>query len=441
MRRGQNTPKQPTFQAGRVIRGSGRQKPPKVLRGPRGPYRKLGKRGGKAPKHLSPPAYTSVAQAPTTLVQRAREKKQWIQSFVDAGCPPLQLMAFAADAAAGMTGPVTIPAYTTLRTWVERYLAFGGLRGLIDKPGGRRPRRTQNPGLTEKQDAHLRLIAHANISAAQAARMLAPLGTKPVSTIYHTVSRTLHDVRAGAPHAFEIARSGGAGHRARNELSLPKPTVLPGERFAIDSTVLDCWIQMPSAEDGRVRAHRPVLTILEDEGSRRLLTFGLFLKQVDSQMMTSLMARVFVPGHNWLGLPTVVRPREINADHGAEHHGDFQRAMTDAGISFVDRLPEAPKGGAKVERLHRTMQMELFTGLVGASASYTPLDELKPYVDAKGRRIRDQRWETFKQEIAPELLFSMAELEEKIRTWAVAYNARPHRGLPQSQLRVLDRSA
>lgn len=397
-------------------------------------------KGQAVPDRLRRPAVGSLSMAPDKLQARALEKYAWIQKFVMAGCPRGMLEVYARERLALGTAGLVVPRYSTLRFWVERFIAFG-FAGLVDTPAGRRqcPPRTKGKrdALTPSEREVVETTALSNETATVIARLAARGQPARARTIYHAVRRLRLNLRAKQPHAAVIAAEGRAGHRARNELAIPRPALPAGLRLTIDSTTLDHWIQAPGEDLCRIIAMRPTITIVADEGSRRIITFGVFLRPVTSDILRSLMARAFVPGRNWPGLPTVQIPLEMNADLGSEHQKEFLAAMKLLGVRSVKRAPSAPKGGARVERLHETLQTSVLAHEIGYSKRHSPVDEAKPYVDRKERRMSDLYYEPFRLEVKKEDLLSLRELEEKVRAWAVRYNDTPHQALSLVDATVL----
>lgn len=413
------------------------------------PYRSAWQvpKGTDVIRRIGRPNVGSLTLAPDGLQVRAREKFLWIQKFVLAGCPRGKLVEFANERAALQAPALAVPPYSTLRLWVERFQLYG-LAGLVDTPGGRCKRTRQRKGkesaLTESERHVVEQTALSNETPMVIARLAAEGREGRAKVIYQAVRRTVLVVRATQIHAAVIAAEGRAGHRARNELAIPRPSLPAGRRLSVDSTTLDLWIQTPGETATSTVAMRPTITIVTDEGSRRLVTFGVFLRAVNSEILRSLMAKAFVPGRNWLGLPTVPVPLEMNADLGSEHQKDFLDAMTFLGIRAVKRAPSSPKGGARVERLHETLQTTVLAHEIGYSKRHTPLDDAKPYVDRKERRMNDLYYEPFKLEVEKHDLLNLRQLEEKVRAWAVRYNDTPHASLSLMDVTVkqsLDRTA
>jgi hypothetical protein len=74
----------------------------------------------------------------------------------------------------------------------------------------------------------------------------------------------------------------------------------------ITTEVCDLWVK--ARNWGLVEGWEAiscVLTVVEDVGSRALVTFNLSLVSVDSGIATATLRRAIVPGENYAGLPQV----------------------------------------------------------------------------------------------------------------------------------------
>ena len=241
---------------------------------------------------------------------------------------------------------------------------------------------------------------------------------------------------AARPALYTAALDGNGAHRSQHRLALSHPLVRPGKIVAIDSTVADVWVKVHAAAskdaEEPVRQYdavRPVLSICQDVGSRAILTFNLSLLPVDSAIIKGMFRRVVVAGANYEGLPTIGVPEAVRVDAGSEHASQFRTAMRHLGVDLLSTGPDDPEANGHVERVIGTCTTECLQNLVGFSQTTRAFDPYRaPESDAKSS-ARSRMYEPYRGEVLPQHLLTLGQLTERIRAWAVRYNARPHRAL------------
>jgi hypothetical protein len=182
---------------------------------------------------------------------------------------------------------------------------------------------------------------------------------------------------------------------------------------------------------GGYRAFRPVLTVIEDVGSRLFVTFNLSLYAIDSGICLGVLGRALNQDQNYAGMPSVGVPHEITLDKGAEHQSVFREALEALTIDVVPRRDNSPRAGAHVESLIGTITTEVFKNLpVGYSACERPFDPYAPADRDVKRNLAALKYDAYKLEVPVEALLTLQELESRIWGWATVYNERPHISLP-----------
>ena len=225
-----------------------------------------------------------------------------------------------------------------------------------------------------------------------------------------------------------MAKRGPTAFRDLTELTSTFLAVLGGMRLSIDSTVLDRWIKVP-APDGGWQPMRPVLTIIEDVGSRLLVTFNLSLYPIDSGICAAVLGRAIDARQNYPGLMSVGVPYEIALDKGSEHQRRFLEVLDRLQIEPIPRNPDSARGGAHVERLIETITTEVCANRLGYSKTERLIDPYAPSDRDTKRNLSQLKYEPYRLDIPVESLATLSELEVQILAWATLYNARPHPGL------------
>lgn len=164
-----------------------------------------------------------------------------------------------------------------------------------------------------------------------------------------------------------------------------------GYRYEIDSSIADVRVRVPDPQNpDEWHVVQPVLTVIQDAGSRALLTFDLALSPVDAGGVLKVLRRAIDPRLNFIGLPSPGFPHEVAVDHGVEYQGLFVTVMAALGVTVSRDMLNEPQVPARVERLIRTITQEVFASVDG--------------------------------------LLTLPELEARILAWALVYNDRSHVG-------------
>lgn len=376
--------------------------------------------------YLKPPAYRSVAEVPADLLDRAYQKRNWIARFVREDCPRGKLRLYAAEYARA-SGLTEVPAYTTLNEWTHRYRQWG-LPGLVDRV---RVDAGDSRVLEDDEKALLEIgLLGGNMNAANLTALLAAFTRRDQPVSYDIVWRWLQDYESANRGLVTLASEGQGAYRDRHRLALPHPPMAAGRRLTVDSTVADIWIWVPVlAKPGTYKLIRPVLTIVQDVGSRAIVTFNLSLYAVTSAVIAGLFRRVVQPGRNYPGLPSAGTPEEVVADGGAEHLGQFEKALKHLGTTILHGPKDSPESHSHVERIIGTCTTELLQNLPGYSGRSRYIDPYEaPETDAK-RSAKARMYERHRLELPDSAFLSIEQFEARLLVWALAYNNRGHPGL------------
>ena len=367
-------------------------------------------------------------ELPRDLLLRAtREKLPWVQRFVREGCPRGKLTKYAAlYAKANGFAKTAIPPYSTLNTWAHR-LAAGGLAALVDAPSPQAGRSRAVTGDVAKHFEAAVLLGKGAMGILHHLSHVLPPGTRLPK--YPSVYRALKAYEQREPLLVALARKGPTWFRDHCEEALSHGIFPGGLRLTIDSTVADAWVKV--WVNSVYIPFRPVLTVVEDVGSRVLVTFNLSLYAIDSGICLGVLGRALNQDRNYPGLPSVDVPHEITMDKGAEHQGAFREALELLGIDVVPRKDNDPRGGAHVESLIGTITEEVFKNLpTGYSACERPFDPYAPADRDVKRNLAALKYDPYKREVPIEALPTLQDLEAAIWGWATLYNERSHVSLP-----------
>lgn len=376
--------------------------------------------------YLKPPAYLSVEEVPADLLDRAYQKQNWIARFVREGCPRGELRRYAA-AYAEAAGHSEVPAYTTLVEWVHRYQRWN-LLGLVDRV---RSDAGNSRVLEDDEKALLEIgLLGGKMNAANLTALLASCTRRDQPVSYDVVWRWLQDYVRANRGLVTLALEGQGAYRDRHRLALHHAPLAAGQRLTVDSTVADIWIKVPVLrKPGEFRLIRPVLTIVQDVGSRAIVTFNLSMYAITSAVIASLFRRVVLQEGNYPGLPSSGRPAEVVADGGAEHLGQLQRALRHLGTTVIHGPKDSPESHSHVERIIGTCTTELLQNLPGYTPRAKPLDPYEaPETDAK-RSAKARMYEPDRLELPDSAFLNIEQFEARLLVWAVAYNNRGHHGL------------
>ena len=244
----------------------------------------------------------------------------------------------------------------TARRWLARYRT-GGLGGLADARRADRGRRRTTPELVQLiEGLALRRppppVAHVHRRAAEVARSH---GWPAVS--YATVYSI---VRAIDPGLFALAHDGPARYRERFELCLRREAPRPNEVWQADHTQLDLLIC-----DERGRPVRPWLTVVEDDHSRAVAGYTIYV-EAPSALQTALALRQAIWRKQRADWPVCGIPELLYSDHGSDFTSrHLEHVCIDLHIELVHSTAGVPQGRGKLERLFGTIQTELLPGLPG----------------------------------------------------------------------------
>ena len=372
--------------------------------------------------------YTKMSEAPPDLLERAwSDKYPWISRFVEEGCPRGRLVDYAQQhARAAGKSMELVPPYTTLNTWVKLFRQHGIL-GLVDKPSNVAG---VSRMLTGKFLVQFELLATLGLGATEILNGLAAMFRRRRLPKRPVIARALRRFEAEHPQLIAFARMGPLWFRHVCAAASPHPVVPGGVRLAMDSTVADIFVRIQNAAcvDGW-EAMRVVLTIVEDVGSRLFVAFNFSLYSIDSGICTAVLGRAVDQQRNYPGLVSVGVPKEMAVDKGSEHLGRFRATLEKLEISVVPRMPDAARGGAHVERLIETVQLEVFKNLPGYSKTEKVFDPYAPDDADTKRSLTALKYEPFRREVPLMQLLTLPQLEQYVLAWARVYNARPHKGL------------
>lgn len=375
------------------------------------------------------PAYRELTSVPTDLRDRAQAKLHWITRFVREGKPYGQIRVFAAARAQAL-GVATseIPKYTTMVTWIHRYERWG-LLGLVD---GVRADAGRSRLLSADDESLLEIALVSGMRRTPHAlhTFLTSMSRREQPVSGDVVTRWYHQYVQANRGLVTLALDGIGAYQDHHRLALAQLVQAPGDRYSVDSTVLDTFIRVPSpSEPGGWDMLRPVFTVIQDIGSRALLTFGLSLVPVSADIVVGLFRRALDPARNHPGLPALGVPAEIVADGGSEHRGRVREMAQRLGIEFVQTPPNEPELHGRVERLIGTITRDLLPNLPGYVQCTVPHDPAAPSERDRKRGWVNRQYERLRLESPPSAFLTVDELRAHLLAWAIRYNQTPHRGL------------
>ncbi len=264
------------------------------------------------PRGVGLPAYGSLDEVPADLRERAAMKSFLVRRFVDEGCPRGMLVTYAQEAAAAIG--VTMPPSTTLRDWAKRYQHWGIL-GLVDRVRSDAGRsRTVVQGLREIAMVCIVGARHGPAQALAVMKRLLPEAPMPT---YDALRREIERFKKKHPHLLALVRDGITGWRNRFRLALPGAEFPGGYRYAVDSTVCDLWVKVRNVALAEGwEAIRCVLTVVEDVGSRALLTFNQVLARLPGYSKSERPLDPYVS-------PVPEDRKRLSAMKGDEYHREI----------------------------------------------------------------------------------------------------------------------
>jgi transposase InsO family protein len=373
------------------------------------------------PAGLQEPRYASIDEVPADLRERAVVKSLFVSRYVEEGCPRGRLFEYAQATATAIDH--AMPPSTTLRGWAKQYQHWG-LLGLVDKVRADAGRsRTVVQGVREIALVCVVGARHGTTQALAVLQRLVPDAPLPT---YDALWREIERFKKRHPHLMALVREGITGWRNRFRLALPGAEFPGGYRYAVDSTVCDLWVRVRNVAlvEGW-EAIRCVLTVVEDVGSRTLLTFNLSLVSVDSGIAIATLRRAIMPGENYAGLPQLGLPHEVIVDKGPEHLGSFYKSLGEVGVAVT--FARTPEDNGRIERVIDTISTQVFASLPSYAKSQRPLDPYATPRPEDRKKLSDLKYDPYHREIPLELLLTIEELEARIHAWATVYNDKPHK--------------
>ena len=244
----------------------------------------------------------------------------------------------------------------TARRWLAAYRS-GGLTALAPAPRADRGQRRTEAALVElieglalRRPAPPVAYIHRQVSAVAAANGWPAPGYATVYAI----------VRAVDPGLLVLAHDGPVRYRERFELVYRREAERPNEIWQADHTQLDLLIV-----DERGRSARPWLTVIEDDHSRAIAGYVVFLA-APSALQTALALHQAIwrkPQSAW---PVCGIPDILYTDHGSDFTSQhLEQVCADLHVRLVHSTAGVPQGRGKLERLFGTIASELLCGLPG----------------------------------------------------------------------------
>lgn len=379
---------------------------------------------------LTKPHYEQLSEAPADLVERAlRGKYPWVRRFVEESCPRGKIKVYARAYAEAQGIPEEdIPPYTTLNRWAHQLQTYGRV-GLVDKA---RSDAGTSRALTPEQERLIQIGMLGGKQGYEAARTFAARKSRagvPVPT-YATARRAAKRIEQRDPHLVAIARHGIAWYRNHYQMSIAQDFVPGGFRLEVDSTVADIWVRIPDAsKPGGWDSVRVALTVVQDAGTRMLVTFNCSLHAIDSNIMRGVFRRVVHQERNYPGLLSTGVPYQVALDRGSEHRGLFRETLERLGIEVLVGGDNDPQGRARVERLIGTINREVFGNLPGYSPTHRRFNPHAPAENDAKRNLSQLRYEPYRLELPIQGLRTLSQLEAELLGWATLYNERSHPNL------------
>jgi putative transposase len=321
-----------------------------------------------------------------------------------------------------------VPSYTTVRRWLNRYLAGNGKRGAI--AGNFHRRGNRGAALSPQAESYIEemlrrhvLVPNAKSIAACHRLMLGDLAEAPLACGTEVISEK--QVRARydrIPESEKVRlREGYKEYKRRfpNGTVVDQPKSLM-ERAEVDHTPLD--VLVIDRVTGEVLG-RPWLTLVIDCLSRMIIGFHISLAQPSAHTVKLAVRNAILSKDKLLEQYGLVGPypcmglfSELVVDNGKDFHAvDVQDALSRMGIVVRYNPPGRPNNKGKVERLFRSINEQLIHTLPGTTKSNY----------AKKGDYKSKQYATV----------SMEQLIELVSTWIVdVYHKTEHRTLKKTPL-------
>lgn len=376
--------------------------------------------------YIKAPHFANLTDAPPELQKRAWAKYHWVHRFVELGMPRGRLMELAEKYAEAMGVPKEkIPKYNTLRTWALQ-LASYDVVGLVDRPrkdiGTRR-------AMSEEQMQMVELgVVGAKSGPARVFDLILKHAPGDELPSYDTVCRAVKDFKRDNAQLVAFASGGALYWRDVFSVAFSHGILPAGYRLSVDSTVADLWVRIWDGKIQGWRAVRPVLTVVEDIGSRAFLAFNLSLVAIDSGVITATFLRAInaeAQSRVHPGLPSVGIPYEVAVDKGAEHQALFTQLLDELQINRLGKN-DNPRGQSHIERIIETVTTEVLAHQPGYSKTHQVFDPYAPEEGDTKRTMSQLKYEPYRGEVPVDELITLERLEESIWAWATTYNRRPH---------------
>ena len=244
----------------------------------------------------------------------------------------------------------------TLRRWAAEYRE-AGLAGLVRRRRFDAGRRKLHADLAQQIEALA--VQRPRLSAASIQRRIAAAAKAeghPVPS-YATVRRVMG---ALDPAMLCLVHEGPTAYRDRFELIHRHRAERPNAVWQADHTQLDLLIL-----DANGKPARPLLTIVQDDYSRAVAGYCVFLG-APSALQTALALRQAIwrktdPDWRVCGIPET-----LYTDHGSDFTSQhLEQVAAELRIELVFSAVARPQGRGKIERIFGTVNTELLPELPG----------------------------------------------------------------------------
>ncbi len=167
-------------------------------------------------------------------------------------------------------------------------------------------------------------------------------------------------VRSLEPGLLALAHHDPDVYRDGFELVLRRESVHPNDMWQSDHTLLDVMVL-----DEVGRPARPWLTVVEDDHSRVVAGYSVFLSD-PSAAQTALAFRQAIWRKADSAWPVCGLPATLYVDNGADFAGThIAQVCVDLKVQLIHSTPGKPRGRGKIERIFGTITTELLPTLPG----------------------------------------------------------------------------
>lgn len=302
--------------------------------------------------------------------EQAQERYEAIRPFLEDGVPLPHLSELQGRS------------LRTLRYWVAAFRE-DNLLGLVPKPRSDSGRhrlkeelRTLIEGVALCPPKRPTTLVHTEVVAEARRKGFRPPSYRQVLAIVNDIPDSL----------MSMAHEDTKTHKQKYDLLIRFEAQAANERWQVDHKHLDVWL-----EDGKGKAKKPWLTVVEDDHSRAIAGYYLHFEAPSAQCVAIALRHAILadgdPRWSVCGIPDI-----FYSDNGPDFTSNrIEQVAAQLGMELVFSIPEQPRGRGKIERFFETLEQMFLPSLPGFLPGGRPPED-QPLLSLDSCNLRLKQW-------------------------------------------------